>query len=129
MFTLRKILFVDAATCAAMGGLLTLAAEPVWQLTQIPPMLLFYAGLSLFPIGAFMAIVAMGSPVGPGATRLIIAGNVLWIAASLGLLLSGWIAPNGLGAAFILAQAIAVGVLTTLEHWALREEALQPRLG
>ena len=94
MFTLRKILLVDAATCAAMGGLLTLAAEPVGQLTQIPPMLLFYAGLSLFPIGAFMAIVAMGSPVGPGATRLIIAGNVLWVAASLGLLLSGWIAPR-----------------------------------
>lgn len=127
-FVLRNILFVDAATCVAMGGLLTLAAASVGQLTQIPTALLFYAGLSLFPIGAFMAIIAMGSPVGPGAARLIIVGNALWVAASLGLLVSGWIAPNGLGAAFILAQAIAVGVLAALEHWALRIEVLQPRL-
>jgi hypothetical protein len=51
---------------------------------------------------------------------LVVAGNGLWVVASLMLVLAGWIAPNPLGIAFIVAQALVVAVLAMLEHGALR---------
>ena len=54
---LRTILLFDAATCAVIGAALALASGPIARFTYIPPSLLFYAGLSLFPIAAFIAIV------------------------------------------------------------------------
>jgi hypothetical protein len=125
--TLRNLLLIDAATCATMGGLLVLGSAPVGQLTQIPSSLLFYVGLSLFPIAAFMAVVAARPVNNPTATWLIIIGNGLWVGGSVVLLTSGWIAPNYLGYGFIAAQAVAVALLATLEHRALRESLLQPR--
>lgn len=116
---LRTILLLDAATCAVMGAALALGAAPIARLTDIPPGLLLYAGLSLFPIAAFIAIVAM-RPV-PATVWLVILGNLGWVAGSLLLLVSGWIAPNGLGYAFVAVQAIAVAVITKLEHGALRQ--------
>jgi hypothetical protein len=125
--TLRNLLLIDAATCSAMGGLLVLGSAPVGQLTQIPSSLLFYVGLSLFPIAAFMAFVAARPVSNPTATWLIIIGNGLWVVGSVLLLTSGWIAPNYLGFGFIAAQAVLVALLATLEHRALRESLLQPR--
>ena len=117
----RTILLFDAATCAVMGAALALLSAPLARLTEIPPALLLYAGLSLLPIAAFIAIVAM-RPV-PPLVWLVILGNMAWIAASAMLLVGGWIAPNGLGYAFIAAQAIAVAIITKLEHGALRGAA------
>lgn len=124
---LRNLLLIDAATCCAMGGLLVLGSAPVGQLTQIPASFLFYVGLSLFPIAAFMAFVAARPVSNPTTTWLIIIGNGMWVVGSALLLTSGWIAPNYLGFGFIAAQAVVVGLLATLEHRALRESLLQPR--
>ena len=112
---LRTVLAVDAATCVAAGAVMSLGAAVVAGLTSIPAGLLNAAGLSLFPIAAFMAFVASRHRVHGGAVRLIVAGNVLWVIASVWLALAGPIAPNGLGVAFILVQAGAVAVLTWLE--------------
>lgn len=119
-FSLRTVLYLDAGTCVAMGALLALASGPVGAFTALPPALLLYAGLSLFPIAAFMVLVARANPVSATGTWLVILGNLGWVAASLLLLVSGWVAPNALGIAFVAAQAIAVAVLAWLEHAALR---------
>jgi hypothetical protein len=119
LLSLRNLLVVDAVTCAAMGAFLTLGAGPLGTLTRLPSNLLFYAGISLLPIAAFMAFVAR-HPVHPAAAWLIIAGNGLWVAGSFMLLVSGWIAPNPLGITFIVAQALVVAVLAKLEHAALQ---------
>lgn len=116
---LRTILLLDAATCAVMGAALGLAAAPIARLTDIPPGLLLYAGLILLPIAAFIAIVA--ARPAPSLVWLVILGNLGWVAASVLLLVSGWIAPNGLGYAFIAVQAIAVAIISKLEHGALRQ--------
>ena len=50
----------------------------------------------------------------------VITGNAAWTAASIGLLLSGAIAPNWLGEAVITVQAIAVGVFAELQYVGLR---------
>jgi len=117
---LRTVLIVDAATCVASGLLMTLGATFLSGLTAIPSGLLLYAGLSLFPIAAFMAVTATRPVLFRPAVWLIIAGNALWVVASVLIMLDGFVAPNGLGYAFIIAQAVAVGVLAELEFMGLR---------
>jgi hypothetical protein len=117
---LRTVLLVDAATCVASGVLMTLGSAPTAGLTAIPPALLLYAGLSLFPIAAFMAVTATRPVISRVAVWLIIDGNVAWVVGSLWLMVGSAIAPNALGHAFIGAQALAVAVLAALEYAGLR---------
>jgi hypothetical protein len=118
--SLRAVLLVDAATCVAMGALLTLGSTALGGWTGLPPALLFYAGVSLLPIAAFMGFVAT-RPTQPRLVRLVVAGNLAWAAGSVLLLVSGWVQPNAIGVAFITAQAVAVAALAWLEHAALSE--------
>jgi hypothetical protein len=115
LFSLRNVLLVDAATCLLTGALLTFGARLLGQLTAIPAAVLLYAGVSLIPIAAFMAVTAMRAILPPLGVWIVIAGNALWVAASVGLMIGPWIAPNAWGYAFIAAQAAAVAVLTKLE--------------
>ena len=102
---------------------MTVGSNLVAGLTQIPAGLLMSAGLSLFPIAAFIAIVAMRPATWPLGVWLIVLGNVVWVAGSLGLLLADSIAPNGLGYAFLIVQAMAVAVLAELEVMGVRTSA------
>lgn len=124
--SLRSLLLLDAATCATMGVALDFGAGPIAALTGLPAGLLFYAGLSLLPIAAFMALVALRPALQPAGGLLTVAGNAGWVLASLLLLATGWVAPNGLGIAFVLAQAAAVAVLALLELTALRRTPRAP---
>ena len=121
---LRTVLLVDAVTCTAMGALLALAARPLGDLMQLPVGLLLYAGLALFPIAAFMAAVACVTPASRIGALLVVVGNVGWVLASLALLVTGGIAPNALGLAFIVGQALVVAVLAKLEYDAMGAAAL-----
>jgi hypothetical protein len=112
--TLSRVLLVDAGTCAAMGALLSLAPGAIGELTRIPEPLLRYAGLSLFPIAAFIATVALCRDAAARWAWLVVLGNGLWVAASFALL-AGLIVPNPIGVALIVAQALAVAALTWLE--------------
>src|SRR5712691_9373460 len=47
---LRRVLYVDAATCVATGALMTLDAALLSTLLGLPAALLLGSGLSLFPI-------------------------------------------------------------------------------
>jgi hypothetical protein len=118
---LRTVLLIDAATCIATGLLMTLGAETIAGLTAIPAPLLLYAGLSLFPVAAFIALVGTRDSLAPPAVWVVIVGNALWVAGSALLLFDGTIAPNALGYAFIAAQAAAVAVLAELEYFGLRQ--------
>jgi hypothetical protein len=115
---LRTILLVDAATCVATGVLMTLGADVLAEFTAVPAPLLRYAGLSLFPVAAFIALVGTRASLAPPAVFIVIAGNALWVASSVLLLLGGLIAPNVLGYVFIGGQAAAVAVLAELEYFA-----------
>lgn len=113
---LRRVLVADAATCVASGVLTSMLTSVVAGLTHIPHAVLFYSGLSLFPIAAFMAFVATRSALSTTGVWLVILGNVGWVLGSLWLAFGGAINPNGLGIAFILAQAAVVAVLAALEY-------------
>ncbi len=118
---LRTMLLVDAATCIATGILMALGADVLAPLMAIPGPLLRWAGLSLFPIAIFIALVGTRDGLAPPAVRVVIAGNALWVVGSVLLLVDGLIAPNILGFVFVGGQAAAVAVLAELEFFGLRQ--------
>jgi len=125
--SLRAVLLFDAATCAAMGGALTLARWPLGGWTGLPPGLLLGAGLALLAIAALIAAIAARTPVRPGGAWLVILGNAAWVAGSLALLAPKILAPNALGVAFVAVQAIAVAAIALAEFALLRRAGQQPQ--
>lgn len=115
IFALRMALGADAAACLALAVPLAMAAGPLAALTQLPSALLLGAGLALLPWAAFLAWLARQPVPSTRLVWLVIVANLVWVAESVGLLLTGWVAPNALGVAFVLAQAGVAAVLTLLE--------------
>ena len=54
----------------------------------------------------------------------IIGLNVVWVIDSVLILATGWVEPNALGYAVVIAQALAVGVFAELEYVGLRRSRL-----
>jgi len=109
---------VDAATCIATGGLLTLAANPLAPVLGLSAVVLEYAGIGLFPIAAFMLWVATRSPIPATGGWLIVIGNLAWVVGSAVVLFAS--SPTLLGYAFVIAQAVVVAALAELEFQGLR---------
>jgi hypothetical protein len=119
----RTVLLADAATCVATGLLMTGGSSIVAGLTHLPANLLTSAGLSLFPIAAFIAFAATRTLTWPLGVWAVIVGNIGWVVGSVWLLFSGTIAPNGLGHVFVITQALAVAILVQLEIVGVRRLA------
>jgi hypothetical protein len=112
---LSKVLYADAAVGVSFGVLAAAAAEPLARETGLPAGLLFWAGLALLPVAAFMAFVAARASSSAGAVWLVVGGNVAWSVASVWLVASGTLAPNALGQAFVFAQALVVLAFAAVE--------------
>lgn len=112
---LRNALSLDAAACAATGLVLSLAAGPLAGFLGFPAGFLRGAGLVLLPCAAILAWFARRETLPRLAMFAVIGVNLLWIADSVAILLTGWFAPTGFGVVFVLAQAAAVAVVTELE--------------
>ena len=118
--TLRRALLLDAAASGGMGGLLLVAADPLGGLLGLPLPLVRAVGVFLVPFAALLWWVATRRHAVPAITRAIVMGNVLWVIASVWLLVSGLVKPTLLGELFVLAQAAAVVVFAYLEYRGLR---------
>lgn len=121
---LPDLLRLDAVTCLAMGLLMAFGSQMIANLTDLPAPLLLWAGVALLPIGLFMFAVAAIPAFIRAGTWIVIAGNLAWAAASLILLLSGLVAPNAPGTAFVTIQALAVLGLAVLEMRAVAGHAV-----
>lgn len=117
---LRLVLGADAVSCAAMGIVLLTAAGPLSGLFGLPEALLRGAGLVLMPFAAGLAALALRTHLPQMAVVAVIGLNLLWVADSVLLLVSGWCQPTMAGVAFVLAQAVAVLVVTELEWVGMR---------
>jgi len=120
---LRRVLLLDAVSSAGMGLLLVVAAGPLGSLLNLPDALLREAGVVLLPFAAFVGYLATRASLARAAVWSVIALNAVWAADSIGLLLTDWIAPNALGHAFIIGQALFVALMTELEYVGLRRSA------
>lgn len=118
--SLRQWLLLDAATCAGMGLLLVTGASAVGQVTALPVPFLSYVGWLLLPLALMMAVFGIVTSIRYWGGFVVVAGNLLWVVASLILPLTGFVAPNAFGLALILGQALAVVILIALEIAALR---------
>ncbi len=118
---LRTALVLDAVASGATGLLAIVASGFLGWLLELPPGLLLGAGLVLVPYVLFVIYTATRATIPRGAVRVVILANFLWAAASVLLLLSGWVSPNALGVAFVLAQAAVVALFGQLQVMALRQ--------
>lgn len=117
---LRRSLLIDAAASGLTGALMLVAGGVMEELLDLPASLLRGAGLVLVPYVAFVAFVATRPQISSSAVWAVIAANALWTVASFAILAGGLVAPNSLGTAFVVAQALAVAGLGALQYVALR---------
>ena len=117
---LRLALRLDAAASGAVGVLLAVGGALLDDPLGIPAAV-------LVPVGGFLLAYAaglwlLGSRPRPShpAVRVVVAGNLLWVAASVVAVVAGWWSPTGAGTAFLLLQAAAVAVFAELQVTGLR---------
>lgn len=121
---LRRVLFVDALSCAGMGVMLAAFAEPLAALFALPLELVRETGWLLIPIALVLAVLASREHLPRVMVWAVIVMNALWTLQSCALLLTDWVAPNAAGVAFVLAQAAVTAVLAELEYRGLRSSAV-----
>lgn len=117
---LRNGLRLDAAVSAAAGLVMTFGAGLFGPFLELPQPLLFWAGVVIFAWVVLLALVARRESVSRLILIDIVAGNALWVAASVGILVAGIVTPNSLGVLFVLVQGMAVGLFAALQAAALR---------
>jgi hypothetical protein len=118
---LRAVLCADILFSAGGAVLMAVGAPFLAPMLNLPPTLLFGAGLALVPWILALWIVVRRESI-PKIVLIDIAGiNLLWCAVCFALLASGKVAPNGLGVAFVVAQAMVVAALGVLQFLGLRD--------
>jgi hypothetical protein len=120
---LRRALLLDAVASGATALLVIAGAGLLEGLLGLPAALLRGAGLVLVPYVAFVVFAGTRAAIAAPAVWAIIAANVLWAAASVVLLLTGWVAPTALGYAFVMGQAAVVALLGELQYVGLGRPA------
>lgn len=117
---LRNTLLADAAVGAVAAVVTIAGAGFLSGLLELPRALIFWAGVALLPVVAFLLAMARRPEIPRSWLTEIVLINTAWVIASFGILAFGLVSPNLLGAAFIVAQALAVGLFAALEFAALR---------
>jgi hypothetical protein len=120
---LRRAIQADAAVSGAMAVLLVAGAGLLAPLLNLPEAFLRNTGLVLVVYAALVGFLGTRATMAKAAVWAVIAVNALWTLDSLALLASGWVSPNLLGQAFVVMQAVAVGVFAELQYVGLRRSA------
>lgn len=120
---LRRVLAFDAVTSGAMGLMLVAGAGLLGPLLDLPRGFVTAAGAMLLPFAAVVGLAAFAARPPRPLVWAIVVANVLWVIESAAVLIAGYVAPNALGIAFIVAQAVFVAVLAELEILGLRKLA------
>lgn len=121
---LRRVLWADAATGVGTGLLQCTFADALSPLLGLPANLLFASGAALGVFVLFISWIATRKEIPATAVWLLIGSNILWVLGCVGLLASSVVAPTVFGMAFLIVQAVTVGVFVELEWIGVRR--LQP---
>jgi hypothetical protein len=115
--TLRRVLWLDAASGLGMGLSHLVLSEPLSGWTGIPAAWLQVAALVVLGAASLAAWLATRVEPPAGGVKLLAAGNFAWVAASLWLAFGAGLSLTPLGLGWVLAQAVMVLVMAELE-WA-----------
>jgi hypothetical protein len=117
---LRRAFLLDTIVSGMMALLLTVGAGELAPLLDLPEQLLRETGLFLIAYTALVGWLATRQSMPKLLVITVIAGNAAWTLASIALLFSIAVTPNGLGQIFIFAQALVPGALAELQYIGLR---------
>lgn len=118
---LRLALKGDALASGAAGLLLALASGPLAGPLGLAQPLLHWAGLLFLPWAAFVGWLGTRPTLTPTLVWTVVVLNTVYVVLCVAALPTGWLAPTGLGIAFVLAQAAAVLVLAQAQFVGLRQ--------
>ena len=121
---LRRALQADTAFSGVSAVLLAGASAPLAALLNLPTALLFESGLFLIGYTLLVGWMASRQTLPRPLVWMVVLGNALWVLGSLALIAAGPIAPNALGYAALIAQAIAVGVFAEMQFFGLRRSGV-----
>ena len=125
---LPRVMWADAASCAATGALQVAFTGALARLTGLPATLLMGTGVFLLAYAAAAAFMASRGTPPRTLIGLVVVGNFGWAAACIALLMSGLLAPTALGTAWVLAQVACVVVLAELQWTGLRRTRSNSRM-
>lgn len=117
---LKNALLADAVVSGATGLLQLVATDQLATMLALPRTGLAATGEFFVIFAALLLVLANRRSVWAGLVGFVALGNLAWGLGSVALLLAGVLAPNALGAAFVLVQAVAVAVFGALEWRGLR---------
>ncbi|MGA7805919.1 hypothetical protein [Bradyrhizobium sp.] len=120
---LRRALLADAVFSGAGALAMAPAAAPLAALLDLPETLLRETGLFLIAYTVLVGWLGTRASTPKLLVAVVIAGNAAWTVISIVLLLSGAVSPNLVGETFVVAQAIATGVLGELQYIGLRRSS------
>jgi hypothetical protein len=117
---LRLALLVGSAASGGLGLLMLLGGGVLAGPLGLPAGLLQGAGATCLGWAAITGWLARRETLPPWAVWAVIGLNLCWVADSVILLLSGWVAPTASGITFVLAQALAVDAFAVAQWIGLR---------
>jgi hypothetical protein len=120
---LRNALLADAAVSGAAGALMLFAGGFLAGLLDLPEGLLRWAGGMLFPFVALLLLIAQRQTAARAVVSAVIVLNILWVVASVFLLVGGPVSPNMLGYAYVIAQAVTVALFAELQTIGLKRSS------
>ncbi|MFC4311172.1 hypothetical protein ACFPN2_18890 [Steroidobacter flavus] len=120
---LRRVLVLDAVSCAGLGVLLVTFGNGLSGVLSLPVGLLQQASAVLLPFALLLAFLSTRARLPRAAVWAVIVANAIWAIDSIVLLFTDWVQPNLLGTLFVAGQAAFVAVVVELEYIGLRKSA------
>jgi hypothetical protein len=116
---LRRVLWVDALTGVASAVLQLSLTDSLAQQQGLPAALLRGSAWALFGYVALAVFLVTRDAIPRKLLAILVAGNWIWAAACLWLVFAGGLSPTALGLANLVAQAMFVAALATLQSFGL----------
>jgi len=120
LLTLRQALLIDAVISGLVGVSSFAGARWLDSLLDLPSVLLAGSGAIMVVYAAGLVMLANRERISATGARVVVAGNLVWAAACVALLVGGRIEPNAAGIAFVLVQIVVVIIFAEMQAMALR---------
>lgn len=125
---LRRVLWVDAASGLTLALTHVALSDLLQQWLGLPARWLWVSGLIVLGAALLSGSLAARATPPRWGVRLLAAGNLLWVAASLWVVWGAELALTPWGEAWVLAQAAFVLLLADLEWLGSRSVRRDPAL-